>query len=58
MLGIGMMAVSILSTENGKDYILGGEDVEKNAYPWQGEISINIISHQSKSFIVIPCNLL
>ena len=41
---LGLMAVSVLSQEYGEDFIINGTDAEKNEFPWQGEISIKIIS--------------
>ena len=50
---LGLMAVSVLTDEYsqyaidgdyGNDYIVHGKDAKKNGYPWQGEISIKIIS--------------
>ena len=43
---LGLMAVSVLSEDYGDEYIIwGGTDAEKNEFPWQGEISIKIISY-------------
>lgn len=50
---LGLMAASVFSDEYGEyailgdygnDYVVNGTDAEKNEYPWQGEISIKIIS--------------
>ena len=42
---LGLMAVSVLSEDYGDEYIIwDGTDAEKNEFPWQGEISIKIIS--------------
>ena len=42
---LGLMAVSALSEEYAIDYMINGTDAEKNEFPWQGEISIKIISY-------------
>ena len=46
---LGLMAVSVLSAEYeeayGEDYSIGGTNAKKNEFPWQGEISIKIISY-------------
>ena len=42
---LGLMAVSVLSEDNGEDYIIEGTNAKKNEFPWQGEISIKIISY-------------
>ena len=42
---LGLMAVSVLSEAYGDDYIMEGTYAKKNEFPWQGEISIKIISY-------------
>ena len=46
---LGLMTVSVLSAEYeeayGEDYMIKGTNAKKNEFPWQGEISIKIISY-------------